>query len=80
MRYFEEKRRQLFKNHYVSGTEKSVSGTDSVDILSSAGLPFKSLEIKGASTLSPETELFFEYADYFKNLDNYVTIGSGHVP
>ena len=77
MNYFERNRRNLFKNHHINGMEKSVSGVDSVGIKSSAGAPPKSLEIKGLSSLKNETELFFKYADYFKNLDNYVTIGSG---
>ncbi len=71
MRYFERKRRQLVKNHYVNGAEKSVSGIDSIEINSSAGVPFKSFEIGGVSRLVPETNILPLHIDYFKNIANY---------
>ena len=71
MKYFERKRRQLFKNHYINGAEKSVSGVDSVDIKASAGVPFKSLKINGASALVPETDIMPNYIEYFKNIESY---------
>ena len=71
MKYFERKRRSLFKNHYVNGAQKSISGSGFIPIISSAGVPFKSLEISGVSRLVPETDIMPSYIDYFKNVENY---------
>ena len=71
MRYFERKRRSLFKSHYVNGREKSVSGVGSIEIKSSAGVPFKSFEISGLSVLLPETDILPPYLSYFKEIENY---------
>ena len=71
MKYFERKRRSLFKNHYVNGAQKSVSGSGSIPIISSAGVPFKSLEISGVSRLVPETDIMPNYIEYFKNIESY---------
>ncbi|MBO5373971.1 MAG: hypothetical protein J6A54_00795, partial [Clostridia bacterium] len=50
MKYFERNRRRLMKKHYIRGTQKSVSGTSSVLIDDSAGVPIKMLEIVGKTT------------------------------
>lgn len=47
MTYFEKNRRRLAKQYYIRGTEKTVSGTSSVLIEESAGVPIKRIEITG---------------------------------
>ena len=76
MRSLDKKRRALFKNHYIFGTAKSVSGTDSVKIKLGSGTPLKSLEIKGQTEQKIELDQFKKYAEYFKNLDNYIDSGT----
>lgn len=76
MRSLDKKRRALFKNHYIFGTAKSVSGTDSVEIKSGSGTPLKSLEIKGLTEQNIELDQFKKHAEYFKNLDNYIDSGT----
>ena len=76
MRSLDKKRRALFKNHYIFGTAKNVSGTDSVEIKSGSGTPLKSLEIKGLTEQKIELDQFKKYAEYFKNPDNYIDSGT----
>lgn len=47
MRCFDRNRYDLTGHYYIRGTEKSVSGTSSVLIEDSAGMPFKTIEIVG---------------------------------
>lgn len=59
MKYFENNRRGLTKHHYIRGTEKTVSGTSSVSIEDSAGVPLKRIEIVGKTVQNgvPSKEL-----------------------
>ena len=76
MRSLDKKRRALFKNHYIFGTAKNVSGTDSVEIKSGSGTPLKNLEIKGLTEQKIELDQFKKHAESFKNLDNYIDSGT----
>ena len=78
MKYFERNRRRLTKQHYMRGTQKSVSGTSSVKIEDSAGVPIKSIEITGNTVQDINLEQMDSYLDYFKNTDNYSSAGASY--
>ena len=67
MRCFDRNRYDLTGHYYIRGTEKSVSGTSSVLIEDSAGIPIKSLEIVGKTvqngTPTPEAPIPIENAN-----------------
>ena len=59
----------------MRGTQKSVSGTSSVKIEDSAGVPIKSIEITGNTVQDINLEQMDSYLDYFKNTNNYSSAG-----
>ncbi len=65
MKYFERNRRRLTKHHYMRGTQKSISGTSSVLIEDSAGVPLKRIEISG-KTIQALIPLEYQQVQYIE--------------
>ena len=74
MNSFESNARCQDKHRYIRGTRKNVFSDGSVEIFSSAGVPFDKIEISGKTT-QPLKDQAEKYKAYFENLDNYTLAG-----
>lgn len=82
MRKKDLSRRRLIFNNPISGTLRTATGVDKIEIIDSAGAPLSTLLIKGKTT-QPIEDRGLNMSEYFKNTSNYSSAGVAgyyHIP
>lgn len=74
MRKKDLSRRRLIFNNPISGTLRTATGVDKIEIIDSAGAPLSTLLIKGKTT-QPIEDRGLNMSEYFKNTSNYSSAG-----
>ena len=74
MRKKDLSRRRLIFNNPISGTLRTATGVDKIEIIDSAGAPLSTLLIKGKTT-QPIEDRGLNMSEYFKTISNYSSAG-----